>query len=157
MLSPGLTWGDTPREALEKTKATYVYRLSQMIGNSKGDEYIICFHNKTPFSEEVLALFLEKRIDEKPISIRSVGRKSDLSQCNTVYFTDYTDTNINGASISGNTLTISDVEGFAERGGMFELVEFPSSVKFVVNINAVKQKGFSLPKGIVTSAEKVIK
>ena len=53
-------------------------------------------------------------------------------------------------------LTISDIKGFAEAGGMIELLEHDGSIHFIVNIAAIRSSGLAMNYQILQLADKVI-
>lgn len=53
-------------------------------------------------------------------------------------------------------LTISDIKGFAEAGGMIELIERDKSIHFIVNIAAIRASGLGMNYQILQLADKVI-
>ncbi len=53
-------------------------------------------------------------------------------------------------------LTISDIKGFADAGGMIELLERDGSIHFIVNIAAIRASGLDMNYQILQLADKVI-
>ncbi len=49
-------------------------------------------------------------------------------------------------------LTVSDMEGFAEKGGMIEMVRKNNSIKFKVNLGAVEEAGISISSRLLKLA-----
>ncbi len=53
-------------------------------------------------------------------------------------------------------LTISDISGFAEAGGMIEFTNYASSIHFIINLNAVRQAHLHMNFQLLQLADRVI-
>lgn len=53
-------------------------------------------------------------------------------------------------------LTVSDVEGFAQKGGMIEMIIRNKSLHFIINYNAVKKSGLEMNYQMLKLADRVL-
>ncbi len=61
------------------------------------------------------------------------------------------------AAVAGKeVLTISDIVGFADKGGMIELVEKENNIQFRINLDAAKKAGVELSSQMLRLANSVI-
>ncbi len=61
------------------------------------------------------------------------------------------------ASLAGSqTITVSDIDGFAEQGGMIQFVLDEPYVRFVINNKAAQQNGITFNSQLLALAKFVI-
>ncbi|PIR37481.1 MAG: hypothetical protein COV35_10345 [Alphaproteobacteria bacterium CG11_big_fil_rev_8_21_14_0_20_39_49] len=88
--------------------------------------------------------FLKEIQAEKKTSYNFIetGSNSDLNQCNLLYIAASERNNLSSIlnnAESKNIVTVSDLKGFAEDGGIIELSHKDGTVKIKVNVKAAKK------------------
>lgn len=99
----------------------------------------VCLFGGDPFGGS-LDKTGSRTVQQRAIKIRKVGDVADTSSCNLVYVNEDAESRwpelskfLRGKSV----LTVSDFEGFTNRGGMIEFTRAGSRVNVLINIGAV--------------------
>lgn len=156
LLSP-VIHADELGDKIDFFKVIYVYRFSERLPEDTQPTFDICFKGRVFLGDRAVDAIKDKKIHNKPIRVRQIRRNT--AGCRTIFFnvvTTYDLTNVI-PSLSPGTLTISDLNGFVNVGGMVELIEFPASVKYKLNYPIIIKNKLSLSQGILNAAEEVIK
>jgi hypothetical protein len=118
----------------------------------------ICFIGRDPFGAS-LAPLEGKSVQGRELRIRRGVTLDALNQCEMLFVPESEERRL--ASILRATrgraiLTVSDIEGFAEAGGMIGLVIAEQRVLFDVNLNAVRGSNLWLSAQVLRLARNVI-
>lgn len=152
-------------------KAAYMLNFARFvywpedIFKSSSNEFIICIYGKSPFGESLNKLS-KKKIKNKNISLRYVSvkgvgegtAKSVLSECHVLYVSNSTENQYAKIlkQISQNTvLTVSDINGFCESGGMIGFIRVKNKIKFEINLNASSRAGIKYQSQLLDVAEQL--
>lgn len=127
-----------------KVKALWVHTLMSYIkwGNDEDNS------NKTICTRGLdrTYSFLKDIQEEKKTSYKfmEIGSNADLQKCNLLYIATSEINNLssilNGTE-SKKIVTVSDIKGFAQDGGMIELSHNDGVVKLIINVKVAKQAG----------------
>ena len=85
-------------------------------------------------------------------------KKDDV--CNVVYIAPSEKNRLKKimeASAQGHALTISDLDGFADAGGMIRLVKVNDTIKFEINPKAAQDAGLKLSSALLDLAIRLVK
>ena len=124
-----------------RVKALWVHTLMSYIkwnNNSKSDKTICTRGLDRTYH------FLKEVQDEKKTSykFKETGSNSSLDECNLLYIATSEANNITSilnSVDSKNIVTVSDIKGFAEDGGIIELSHTAGTVKLKVNVKSAKK------------------
>ena len=133
-------------------KVAILYKLSRFVqwpktGGEKPKRVNFCVFKNDPFSYFMTAL-QGQYVSQREIKVRYLANDgSGLSRCQLVFIGK----SLNDAVwpplqpiLSNSTLTISDANSFAEKGGMIQITRRNKRLGFVVNMKAVNQSGIHL-------------
>ncbi len=129
-----------------QVKAAFLLHFVKFVewptASSPSTPITICVLGKDPFEGELDQIVRRKTVDGRPLEIRKMTGLASLSAC-AVVFVSPSETRrfdaIRAALASGNTLTVGDSEGFAQRGGMINFVMENHRVRFQVNVAAAEK------------------
>jgi len=145
-------------------KAAYLYNFIKYIdwpaqGLPTGSDTItIGVIGGNPFGP-ALAPLNGKMVKGRKLVIKEAVRLEDLPSCQIVFVSPSEAQRMQeilNASNEAKVLTVSEVEGFAARGGIINFIEERNKVRFEINAEAAKRKGFVISSELLKLA-KVVK
>jgi len=146
-------------------KAAFVFNFakftewpSEAFGNGNAT-VALCLLRGVDSYEVNLGAFSGKSVQGKPFSIRPMTRPEALRQCQMVFLDELDErrmTEVLRGSHGLAVLTVSDIEGFAEAGGMIGLVHVDNRIQFEVNPEAIQASGLKMSAQLLQLA-KIVK
>ncbi len=109
---------------------------------------------------EALKLIEGQIVNEKKISIRFINSISEIKSSDALFINTSKSKKLETIIQKLNEtpiLTISDIEGFCENGGMINIVIIDDSIDFEVNLEATQRSNISLSYKLLKQAHKVYK
>ena len=149
-----------PTEA--QVKSAYLYNFGKFVRWQKPAEtesFDICVLGRNPFGSALSNTVAGERIDGKNIVARSVVGLEGISHCKILFISTSEEPRLKAsmaASRRATVLTVSDIPGFAERGGMIGLVNVAGTIRFEVNVGAVSEAGLTVSSELLKVAVKVV-
>jgi hypothetical protein len=123
-------------------KAGFIYNFFRFIEwPTPGQSWTVGILGSDPF-EGGLRDFEARPVAGKTITIKKVTGSADAKGCDVVYVGPSESTRLNSLlnSLKGSpVLTISDLPQFADKGGAIGLTTESNRVRFIVNIDTLKQ------------------
>ncbi|MGD8640699.1 MAG: YfiR family protein [Gammaproteobacteria bacterium] len=129
-----------------KVKAAYIFKLINFVewekhhnSLNKGDNVNICIIGKHPINEAV-QLLGSKKVKSQTVKVIPKVIADELTECHIVFMTRSVKDRMQEVLFKvdpDKNLTISDIPGFAKKGGMVELATIDNKVKLVINRNKV--------------------
>ena len=136
--------------------ARFVYWPEEAFKTTE-EEFNICVFGESPFGDSLDKL-ANKKIQNKKIKLRYVEKIDEDISCHIVYFSDAEkeayESSISNLSDS-ITLTVSDIKGFSEKGGMIEFVRVKNKIKFEINVSKSSKSGIKYRSQLLEVAEKL--
>lgn len=104
--------------------------------------FVVGVIGKNPFGTGIEKIYSALRIQNKKITIRYISRLQEIDQCYLLFISDETHQNL--SQILNYTkdkpiLTISDTEGYAQKGVYINFYIEKGKLRFEINQSAVKQ------------------
>lgn len=162
-LTPGFVHAQDDKEYL--VKATFIYNFLKFIewpgdkGISKQSAVDICVVGNSPLSSAA-AVFQKASTDKLKISLVSEGNAKNITgHCHIVFIGGSEEEKLAGmlADLKGQpVLTVSDIDKFAERGGMIGFVIADNKVRLVVNTKTTEAAGLHVDARLLEIALKVL-
>ncbi|MEH6626709.1 MAG: YfiR family protein [Motiliproteus sp.] len=127
-----------------RLKAALLFKLGDFVTwpDSDREPFEICVFGKNPFDGALVALQARK-VKDKQIALRFFDRvNANLGQCHILYIPASENMHISSVIMSASynsVLTISDIQNFAETGGMIELTKKNNRIGFRINLRVVKE------------------
>lgn len=152
------------RPTESQVKAAYIYNFGKFVRwqaqpQQNSDSFDICVLGKNPFGRALETTVAGEKIDGKNIGVKTVSNLPESSHCKILFISSSEENRLKsilGTTKQLNLLTVSDIPGFAERGGMIELVNVEGRIRFEVNVAAVSDAGLTVSSELLKVALKVI-
>jgi len=150
----------TERPTDSQVKAAYLYNFGKFVRwpGSNRDTFDICVLGKNSFDTELVATVKGEAIDGKPIAAKTIAGVQEASNCRILFVSAPEESRVKyilSTIKRTGILTVSDIPGFAARGGMIELVNEEGRIRFEVNLAAVNQAGLTVSSELLKVAVKV--
>jgi hypothetical protein len=141
-------------DAEYKIKAALIYKLAlfvewpERVFQQPDRPLEICLLGDNPFGS-ALSVLERRKVRGRPIAVKyyAVSRESVSGGCHLLFVNEARDSSLREllGSLDGHSiLTISDMDGFAETGGMIEMASKDGRVGFRININSLKRGGLKI-------------
>jgi hypothetical protein len=134
-----------PEAAEEYTvKAAYLYNFAKFVEwpqqtfATPTAPIILCILGRDPFGDS-LDKIAEKTVGERPVAIRRLAQVEETNGCHVLFVSRSESTRLqsilNGLA-PAPILTVSDIPGFADAGGMIGLINVGQRIRFEINLRA---------------------
>ncbi len=93
-----------------------------------------------------------KRVNSKPIKVIYINNINNLKDSDILYISQNSSQNLQSifkAIKNKNILTISDIRGFAQRGGMIQLYTKNQKLKLRINVSNVKAQNLKIKSSLL--------
>jgi hypothetical protein len=144
-------------------KAAYLYNFGKFVrwqAPAPGsDSFDICVLGKGPLGSALAATVAGEKIDGKRIVVRNIANLPDAGHCRILFVSSSEESRLKSIFASArqsNSLTVSDIPGFAQRGGMIELVSLEGRIRFEVNVAAISDAGMTVSSELLKVAVKIV-
>jgi len=142
-----------------QVKAVYLYNFGRFadwpVSEPKDDTFSICVLGTDPFGRELDDVAAGEQIDGKKLSVRRVATVREVGGCRILFISDSESSRIKDIIASLGKLpllTVSDIRGFVDDGGMIEFVIVDNKVRFQVNLTAAQEAGLTLSSQLLRVA-----
>jgi hypothetical protein len=142
-------------------QAVYLFDFAKFIhwpAPSSDAPLQICIAGQDSFRESLSKIVAGEHIDTRTITVRRVDHPEDATGCSILFLdasaNDRADSIL--SSVAGKpTLTVSDVPGFLDRGGMIQFLLIANRVRFAVSLPPATRSGLSLSSELLKVAVSV--
>ena len=140
-----------------EAKAAVLFKVINFVEwpPTAGHELVTCFVGADPASYAMQHLVADKTKNGKPIVIRRVGPEGDLKGCQVLYIgasvgrsTDSILDHVRGDSV----LTVGEVGGFGQKGGVLNLLLSSGRIRFEVNPNSANRAHLQISSRLLSLA-----
>ncbi len=148
---------DASRE--QKIKAAYIYNFAKLVDwlNLESEILDVCILDNSGMFAAARNSIQGKTIAGKTMSVREVKESEAIKDCNILYFSasDQVETlqNIEGLPI----LTMGDIGGFANKGGIIYLFIESNRLRFEINEKVATANGILISSKLLGMANNVIR
>jgi len=150
-----------------QVKAVYLYNFGKFVSwpekskiSDTSDGFNLCVLGTDPFGPALEATVSDETVDGRKVVLKRISNAQEAASCRIVFVsaseTDHMKATLEALN-SGVALTVSDVPGFANQGGMIEFVIEDSRVRFEVNLTAAQHAGLTLSSELLKVATSVKK
>lgn len=138
-----------------QVKAVFLFNLTNFISwpanpeSNPAPAFTIGILGSNPFGGSLATIIQNEKVNKRAIVVRHFSNLDELSQqaCDLLF--------INGERLKiwpqirsiarkRGILTVSDVKGFCDRGGMINLLAFGRKITIETNINEARRNGFGI-------------
>lgn len=154
--SPAL--GQAPDEFTLKAALNYNFAKYTEWPILPGGEIEFCF-----FNDDYRGSFEPLRgrtIDGRRVSIRQLADVSEIDACQLLFLDAGNDHLLNSllAHLENKAvLTVSDASGFAERGGMIEILTVDNKLRFRINLAELQEQGINMGSQVLNLAMEILR
>lgn len=169
-LTAAIVWpaGHLRAESAEPTeyqvKAAFLYNFARFVEwppetfKDPADPLIIGILGDDPFGKEITEQLNVKLVQDRKLMLKSVTSLDEAAHCQVV-FIGVSERERLGATLeklrTTPTLTVSDIKGFAQRGGMIGFSLDHNHVRFSVNLTAAEKAGLKISSQLLKLARTV--
>jgi hypothetical protein len=155
-------WAQTPPSEYH-VKAVYLYNFGKFVrwaGDTRpanSPRFYVCVLGNDPFGP-VLDMVLENEtINGKPAQARRMAGPAEASDCSILFISASESSRLPQilSGLNPGVLTVSDMDRFAERGGMIQFVWDGPRIRFEANRAAAAKAGLTLDSDLLNVAVKV--
>lgn len=138
-------------------KAVYLGRFASYVQwpRQEPSAFDITLLGAHPLGEQLAAFYADKRIQGKPVRIRTVARVEDIGTPDVLFVASPTVAARQAAiahAQSHGILTISDSKGFAELGGIIQITFVEQNVQIKINYDAAVKTGLHIGAPLLSIA-----
>lgn len=141
-------------------KAAFLYGLIKMVewpaeDPQSTEPLTLCFYGEDAFGD-ALDTIRNKKVKKRPLSLKTDTTLSDVTQCQVLFINKSAINQLARILRTMNNqpvLTVSDIDKFAERGGMVNLLKEGDSIKLMINLCATKQVGLTISSRVLALAK----
>lgn len=141
-------------------KAAYLYNFAKFVDwpsqvfATANSPLTLCLVGENPFDGALNAL-AGKSVRERRLMIRDLQHSNSADDCHMVFISASEQEKLDYALAEfahKPVLTVSDIRGFADAGGMIGLVKMGQRVRFEVNIPALRQADLAVSSHLLKLA-----
>ena len=103
-------------------------------------------------------VYFDKKIKSKPVIIRHIDNVDDIGTTDILFISELREFTLDEVflmSRNKNILTVSDMRGFAHKGGNLQLYFVGQKLKLKMNIDAMQEEGFHVKRTLLKIVEVV--
>ncbi|MHB1700386.1 MAG: YfiR family protein [Acidobacteriaceae bacterium] len=154
---------DTPRPTESQVEAIYLYNFAKFVTwpqdqSAANAPMTICLDHADSFVPTLQDEVSGEMIDGRSIAIRRISSATEEAGCNILYIDSSDAANsqaLLAVASSRSVLTVSDIRGFANDGGIIEFMREGSRVRFKVDLAEAQKAGLGLSSQLLKVAKSV--
>lgn len=141
-------------------KAVYLYNFSRFVEwpaqtNTQSNSFAICVLGKDPFGPVLDATVAGENINGAGVVARRISKAQEGLDCRVLFVSTSEDKHLredlNVLERTG-VLTVSDLPGFSQHGGMIQFVMDGDKIRFEVNLSNAIDSGLNLSSDLLKLA-----
>jgi hypothetical protein len=142
-----------------QVKAVYLYNFGKFVSwpaaVSGSESFPICVIGQDPFGNVLDATLSGETIGGKAVVVRRLSRLPEVAACRVLFISSSEAGRLReifAAINKAGVLTVSDIPGFSQRGGMIQFVLQGSKVRFEVDLKAAEDAGLTVSSELLKVA-----
>ena len=141
-------------------KAVFLFNFAQFVEwpenafSTPGAPLIIGVLGKDPFGNYLNETVRGEAINGRPLIVRRFGSVSDIKACHVLFINQHSES-LEGTLLSlkdKKILTVSDVPGFIERGGMIQFITENNKIRMRINPDAASASNLAISSKLLRLA-----
>jgi uncharacterized protein DUF4154 len=160
LLSPALGQRVAPTEY--QVKAAYLFNFAKFVRwrntTNARSEFPICVLGRDPFGPDLDNTMSGELIDGKRVIAARIEAPKAATQCKIVFISASEEPHLSRMLAElpkQGVLTVSDISGFVDRGGMIQFQAQENRIRFEINLAAAERAGLALSSDLLKVATKV--
>lgn len=143
-----------------KIKAVFLFNFTQFVEwphdafNNNNDPFVIGILGKDPFGKYIDEVVQNEKVGNHPLTIMRYHNTNEINNCQ-VLFIESDDSNLSAVLSALNNraiLTVSDMQGFTQAGGIIGFITTDNKIKLQININAAKEAELNISSKLLSVA-----
>jgi hypothetical protein len=143
-----------------QVKAVYLINFARFVAwpdkpGMQQDSFTICVLGPDPFGRTLDTVLAGEKIGGRSAIAKRISTPQESFDCR-ILFVSSTDTGLTNRIVEAAhkqaVLTVSDMQHFADRGGMIQFVTDDKRVRFEVNLTAAQRAGLTLSSDLLKVA-----
>ncbi|MGW8186664.1 MAG: YfiR family protein [Desulfobacterales bacterium] len=161
ILRSAAVWGGPLTGSEYDVKTGFIYNFANFVSwppaafKNTDDDLILCLASDTPAADALFKLN-DQTIKGRKIKVIPYSQESCLDTSQILYFATQ-DRNLIQKLLAiareRSILTIGEIEGFTQMGGVINFFEEQNRLRFKVNIDAAKRAGLTMSSQLLGSAQ----
>jgi hypothetical protein len=145
-----------------QVKAVFLYNFTRFVAwpeaafESATAPFVVGVFGADPFGGELEEVVRGEKAHGRPLVVRRVRSAADAASCHILFIPRTEDARIAeivAAVDASHTLTVSDVEGAAQRGVIIRLVTQGGRIRMRINVESAKAANLTINSNLLRSAE----
>jgi hypothetical protein len=155
---PGNAYANDKDVHEDEVKAAFVYNFAKFIEwpTGKTNEAInLCILGESPLGFSALKAIDGRIAQDNPLTTKLLTKPDDINDCHIIFIAASERNKITQllkTAHQQHTLTVSDMDEFAEMGGAIGLVKIDDKIRFEINLLAAKEAGLSISSRLLSLA-----
>ena len=158
--SPGLAQNETGAEY--RLKLAFLYNFAQFVQwpadafRDPGSPLLICVEGNNPFQGEIGESLRGRTIGARPVELKHLNANEDPCLCHMVFVRAGESTALSkilARPPGSSLLTVGEAKGFAQRGGIINLVKEENRLRFEINTEAAAQTRLKISSKLLSLAK----
>jgi hypothetical protein len=158
---PAAVWSGSVIGTEYEVKTGFIYNFATFVSwpatafKGDDDELVLCFASDTP-AADVLFNLNNQIIRGRRIKVTAYGQEGCPDASHILYIATQDRTRVQellGIARGRSILTIGEIEGFTEMGGVINFFEERNRLRFKINIDAAKRAGLTMSSQLLGSAQ----
>lgn len=150
-----------PREGAEyEVKAVFLLNFTRFVewpadGGNAGQPFVIAVIGEDPFGARLDEVLRGEKLGDRPLVVKRVATVEQAGSCGTLFISRSEKPRLEKIlnQVAGRpVLTVSDIQDFAEAGGMVELVTEESKIRFHIKVDASKAANLAISAKLLRPA-----
>jgi hypothetical protein len=151
-----------PKPPEYQVKAAFLFKFATYIrwpprtGTEAASPFVICVVGKDPFGKALDIVVRDQNVQGRPIQVHRVAAYEEARRCDLLFVSASERSNVQqifDALRGSPVLTVGDMDHFAERGGMVNLViTDDNQIRFDINKESVERAGLRAPSQLLRLA-----
>jgi YfiR/HmsC-like len=144
----------------DQFKAAYVFNFLKFVewpASVPSDVLAVCVVGADGVYAALASDVDTKRAGSRRLVVRRLDQGATAAGCNALYIEAKTSAGVEPPAPAGETpiLTVSDSNGFAQRGGMIELFTSRNRLRFSINVDNAQKAGLRISSNLLQLAATV--
>lgn len=153
-------WAEKPHSSESQVKAAFVFNVARYVSwpLSGNDPFVIGVLGRGALDGAFQDL-KGKSIHGRALEIRKSDDLDDLLNCQIIFILPSKRKNISRILLQLQdyaVLTVSDMEGFTQTGGMVHLIREDERIRFKINLASAQRSGLKISSQLLKLAKEVI-
>lgn len=147
-----------------QVKAAYLYNFGRFVkwpaglSAGKADSFSVCVLGHDPFGSILDSTLAGEALDGKPVVVRRLAKPENAVDCRILFVSSTEEKNLKevlSAVDQASVLTVSDIPGFSQRGGIIQFIVEGDRIRFEINLASAENAGLTLSSELLKVAATV--